>query len=238
MHLDVVTPLDRLAPLRLHAIGQLRLVLAQIGVLAELGEDRQARLLRVAGVEQGVRRREHVRLPVDLPSRGDRLPGLVVERQRGHAPARAGDQHQVLALEQLLVLDHELALDERAHLGRCQVLPGAWTVRGDERDPAGVQVLGDPAQRGPLAGLVDVVEDVAEDDRIEARAVGLGAPQRLDRPLLKRDERVALGALGDRVGAQLDAVQPLEVRAQACEHRPETAADVQHACPSARAQAD
>ena len=53
--------------------------------------------------------------------------------------------------------------------------------------------------------------------------------ERVDRPLLEGDERIALGALGDRVGAQLDAVQLAEVVPQAREHRPEAAADVEDA---------
>ena len=52
VHLHVMTTLHRVAPLGLHARGDLGLMLAQIGVLAELGEDRQTRVLGVAGVEQ------------------------------------------------------------------------------------------------------------------------------------------------------------------------------------------
>ena len=131
-----MTATHRLAPLCLHARGDLGLVLAQESVLAHLGEDRHARVLGLACVHQRIGRREHVRFPVDPPTGRYRLPGLVVERERGQTSPWAGEQHQMVAVEQLLGFDHKLALDQRAHLLGVGIFLAAGAVGGDEREPA------------------------------------------------------------------------------------------------------
>ena len=180
VHLDVVTSPDRVLPLPLHAGRELGLVLAQKGVLAELGEDRQARALALADVQQRVGWPKDVGVPVDPSSRRHRLPGLVVECQRCQSSSWADQQHQVLTVQELVSFDHELALDQRAQLGWAGAFPIARTPRGDEREAVALEVFGDPAQRSALAGLLDVVDDVAERDHVKALSIRVGTLERVD----------------------------------------------------------
>src|SRR5262249_48510717 len=123
MELNVVPSPDGIAPLLFHPRGELWFVLTQPEVLADLGHQRHLGVLQLTCLEQALRRREAVCLPIDPATRRDRLPRLVVDRQRDKEASFPTDERSMTALQKAFLFDGEVALNKTTQLVRLEILP-------------------------------------------------------------------------------------------------------------------
>src|SRR5207245_330052 len=101
------------------------------------------------------------------PARRDRLPGLVVHRHRDQPPLAPAQEEAVAALENAPHLEPQVTRHQTFQLVRLEVL-AARAPAGDAGQTAVRQVIRNPPKGPVAAGLVEVVDDVAEDDEIVA----------------------------------------------------------------------
>src|SRR5262245_31654166 len=146
MELDVVPAPERVPPLLFHPRRQLWFVLTQPEVLADLGHQRHLGALQLTCLEPAPRRREDVWLPVDPATPRDRLPRLVVDRQRDKEASFPTDERSMTALQKAFLFDGEVALNKTTQLVRLEILPSRAPCR-DESHAFGRQSFGNRAQR-------------------------------------------------------------------------------------------
>src|SRR2546425_3711626 len=170
MQLDIVAPPHGIAPLVSETRRSLRLVLLEPEVLPQLREERELGARRVKGVEQRLRGLENVRVEVDPASRWDRLPRLVIDRQGDERALGSRDEQDVLARQPVLLQDREARRNQLPKLIARQIAT-AWGVRCDQRNTFGLEVARDPCQRALLYSGVEIVDDIAVDDRREEVSV-------------------------------------------------------------------